>query len=124
MEKIENLTFFINFNKSIEILEINKKSTNSSNYFDRRNHGGIIDIHRFDSNVIKIMEKIENLTFFIIFNESIEILEINKKSTNSSNYVDRRNCGGIIDIDSIKITSYRKSKISYLLYKLYINFDE
>ena len=70
------------------------------------------------------MEKIENLTFFIIFNESIEILEINKKSTNSSNYVDRRNCGGIIDIDSIKITSYRKSKISYLLYKLYINFDE
>ena len=69
MEKIENLTFFINFNKSIEILEINKKSTNSSNYFDRRNHGGIIDIHRFDSNVIKIMEKIENLTFFINFNE-------------------------------------------------------
>ena len=60
MEKIENLTFFINFNESIEILEINKKSTNSSNYFDRRNRGGIIDIHRFDSNVIKIIKK--NLT--------------------------------------------------------------
>ena len=66
MEKIENLTFFINFNKSIEILEINKKSTNSSNYFNWRNEG-IIDIHQFDSIKITSYENRKFLTFFINF---------------------------------------------------------
>ena len=74
--KIENLTFFINFNKwkmtkiyiqfsSFSLsFSCSKKPRNSSNYFDQRNRGGIIDIYQFD--FIKITPH-ENRKFILLY---------------------------------------------------------